>query len=332
MHAQPGTRPRVLLIRFSSIGDIVLTTPVIRSLREAHPDWELHLLVKPGMEAALGANPRLDRIHRWRGAETLRELKQLKFNHILDLQHSLRSLRVRLALGVPASVFPKYNLEKYLLVRFKRSLRPIPHVVFRYAETLRPLGVALDGGGLEFFVPPEAEAEAAAQFSAWGLDRQGPVLAVVLGAAHRTKRWPAAHFAELIRLRGGPVLLLGGADARADADAILAQVQAPLADGVGRFSLAVSAALMRRCGAVLTHDTGMMHIAAAFGMQVFSLWGSTVPAFGMTPFRTESVLLEHPGLGCRPCSKLGHPACPLGHFRCMQELAPQQVLRALGKS
>ncbi|MDX2286902.1 MAG: glycosyltransferase family 9 protein [Bacteroidia bacterium] len=330
MRLRPGIRPRILLIRFSSIGDIVLTTPVIRSLREAHPDWELHMLVKPGMEAALGANPRLDRIHRWRGAETLRELKRLDFSHILDLQHNLRSLRVRLALGAPASVFPKYNLEKYLLVRFKRSLRPIPHVVFRYAETLRPLGAALDAGGLEFFVPPEAEAEADAQFRAWGLDRQGPVLAVVLGATYRTKRWPPAHFAELIRLRGGPVLLLGGPDARADADAILAQ--APAADGVGQFSLAVSAALMRRCSAVLTHDTGMMHIAAAFGMQIYSLWGSTVPAFGMTPFRTGHAVLENQGLGCRPCSKLGHDACPLGHFRCMEDLRPQDVLLRMRES
>ncbi|MDX1905540.1 MAG: glycosyltransferase family 9 protein [Bacteroidia bacterium] len=319
---------KILLLRLSSIGDIVLTTPILRSLHKAHPDWEVHYLTKPAFRQVLAHNPYVDKLHlldkNWQAQ--LRLLQAEQFDFVLDLHHNLRTWQIRRALGVPSRAFDKRNFDKYLLVHLKQSLRPIPHVVHRYGDTLKPLGVQLDEGGLDFFLPPELSGVATAILADAGLSAP---MAVVLGAQHRTKRWITAHFVKALNDLGREVVLIGGPDARADADELMAGLRIPCLDAVARYDLLTSAALMRACTSVLTHDTGFMHIAAAFGMQVFSLWGSTVPALGMTPYHTPHVLLENTRLTCRPCSKIGHDDCPLGHFRCMQDLHPDQVVEAI---
>ena len=322
---------KILIIRFSSIGDIVLTTPVIRSLKAAQPETEIHYLTKSAYADLLTPNPHISAVHvleknNWRAL--MRQLRAEQFDHILDLHHNLRSLRVKLALLRPASSFDKYNLTKFRMVRLKTPGLAAPHIVTRYGETLRPLGLDLDGGGLDFFLPENARHTAQALIAQTGWQGGAP-LAVVLGATYATKRWLPEYFAETIESYGKPVILIGGPDARAEAQFIREAVSVPLLDAVGKYSLAEAAALMQGCHAVLTHDTGFMHIAAAFGMKVYSLWGNTVPEFGMTPYRTPHVILETRGLPCRPCSKIGFDQCPQGHFRCMKDLKPAQVLAAL---
>jgi ADP-heptose:LPS heptosyltransferase len=323
------SRKKILILRFSSLGDIVLSSPLIRSLKQARPGWELHYFTKPGFAPALAHNPHLDRLLLLGdlGAQ-LRALREERYDHVLDLHGSLRSLRIRLALGRPASVLDKRNFDKWMLVRRKRTPRPISHIVERYCDTLRPLGVEADGGGLDFFLPGEQEDEARQALAAAGLLRPD-LLAVALGAQHRTKRWIPGHFREALNRLGRPVLLLGGQDARADADEIRSGLRVPCYDSVGKSGLLLSAALMRQAREVLTHDSGFMHIAAAFQMPAYVIWGSTVPALGMTPWRSPHANLEVQGLGCRPCSRLGFDTCPQGHFRCMRDLSPDQVAAAI---
>ena len=100
--------------------------------------------------------------------------------------------------------------------------------------------------------------------------------------------------------------------------AVSKTARSPIHNGCGRYSLHQSASLLRQAAFVVSHDTGLMHIAAAFGQRIYSIWGNTVPEFGMYPFRTEYEALEVPGLPCRPCSKIGFAQCPQGHFRCMR--------------
>ena len=318
---------KVLIIRFSSIGDIVLCSPVIRSLKQADLSYQIHFLTKPTNLPLLKHNPHLDKIHLLSDSfsETLKELKAEGFNYILDLHNNLRSFRIKAALRIPVKSFPKKNFAKYQMVRFKnRSIR-LEHVVQRYGKTLDLLNIKLDDGGLDFFLPKVIEEKAEKLLAEKAEYLKKKPLAVVLGAKHATKRWIPEHFVSLLNGLSEPVMLIGGPDAEEEAAQIENELSIPTWNTVGQFSLLDSAALMKNCTAVISHDTGFMHIAAAFKMKIYSLWGNTVPAFGMYPYKTEYVLIEKQGLSCRPCSKIGFDSCPKGHFDCMRGLSPEEV-------
>ncbi|RMG19633.1 MAG: glycosyltransferase family 9 protein [Bacteroidetes bacterium] len=317
---------KFLIIRFSSIGDIVLTTPVIRCLRKAYPQAEIHYLTKAAFVQVLQYNPHIDHLHLYKDklSDNLRLLKRERFDYILDLHHNLRSLRVKLALRRPAASFDKQNWQKLLMVNFK-SKRKLPHVVERYGQTLKAVGAQLDDEGLEFPVPLQYEQQAVQLLEQHLLAGTSP-LAVVLGATYPTKRWLPAYFVELLNRRGQPVVLLGGKDAALDASMVESGLHIPCMNAVGKYPLLTSVALMKQCQAVLAHDTGLMHIAAALKLPVFSIWGNTVPEFGMSPYKTTHYPLENKQVSCRPCSKIGYKACPKGHFECMKGLKPEAVL------
>lgn len=325
---------KILILRFSAIGDIVLTTPVLRSLKKAHPDWEIHYFTKPGYKDILLHNPHVDHIHTLEAQlrPQLAALRKENFDFILDLHHNLRTLRIKLALGLPSASVDKQNIQKYRLVRFKQKHIRIPHIVQRYGETLQHLGLELDAGGLEFHLPEEKEEWAQNRILEAAQNREkSDWIAVVLGATFATKRWIPDSLVKVLRRLNRPVLLIGGKDSLREGEQIMQKLpdSIPLLNAVGRYDLLGAAALMKQCQEVITHDTGFMHIAAAFGMKVHSIWGNTVPELGMTPYQTPHTLIEQKGLSCRPCSKIGFDRCPKGHFRCMQDITPDQVLQAM---
>ncbi len=323
--------PKYLLIRFSAIGDIVLTSPVIRSLKQARPDAEVHFLTKAGMAPILAHNPYIDQLHLLGKDENLwslaGRLRPEGYDALLDLHGSLRSRTLSLLLQRPRYGFDKANEQKKRLVR-QQPAGSVSHIVTRYGQVLEPLGIRLDDGGLDFFLPAANVSAAESALREANFD-PAPALAVALGATHATKRWPVAYFAQTLNQLGRPCLLLGGKDALNEAAYLRQHLRVPFFDAVGRFDLLTAAALLRSCHDLLTHDTGFMHIGAAFGMKIYSLWGSTVPEFGMTPYKTSFVALETKGLDCRPCSRIGFDTCPRGHFRCMKDLDPGQVLDVL---
>ncbi|MCB9231523.1 MAG: glycosyltransferase family 9 protein [Bacteroidia bacterium] len=194
----------------------------------------------------------------------------------------------------------------------------------RYAKTLEPLGCKLDGEGLDFFCGEAAEKSADEILGECNFSSQ-PV-AMVLGGNFATKKWPAEYAAPLLNQLGQAVILFGGPAEAAEAGQIAADLQVPFLNAAGRFDLLTSAALLRKCRLSIANDTGFMHISAAFGLRTVSIWGNTVPEFGMYPYHTEHLILEEKGLACRPCSKLGHAACPKGHFDCMRRITPERVL------
>lgn len=321
---------KILLIRFSSIGDLVLTTPVLRVLKErAMEPVELHYLVKAPFYDVLRGDPRIDKIHSWGedNGNLMSALKAERFDHVVDLQGSLRSKRVRAALKRPSSSFPKLNRKKWMLVNFGIDRLPRVHVVDRYFEALRPLGAKNDGKGLDLFIPPEEELDPKEK----GIPT--PFLSFSIGAAHGTKRLPEERIVELCRRIELPIVLLGGKEDKERGERIARESGEGVFDLCGELSIPGSASLIRQSAAVLTHDTGMMHIAAAFRRPILSFWGNTIPAFGMTPYmpghEDRSFIFEVEGLSCRPCSKLGHRECPKGHFRCMWDISTEEVLATL---
>lgn len=321
---------KILILRLSSIGDIVLTTPVIRSLRNCHPDSQIHFLTKAAYAPLLAHHPGLDQVHLFDGdmEATLAELKAENFDFILDLHRNIRSRIIKSRLRIPASTYPKDRRKILLHTRFKIGKLPDRHTVDRYAAALVPLNCSLDDQGLDFFLP-DTYLEDAQKLIAQQLPAARPV-AVVLGGKFATKKWPANYFIQLLNDLKRPAILLGGPDEAADAAKIAPALNITHYNAVGKADLLQSAALMAGSSLVITHDTGLMHIAVALKLPTVSIWGSTVPELGFAPYRSPNALVvQHPGLSCRPCSKLGHAKCPKGHFKCMNELTPQMVLKAI---
>jgi ADP-heptose:LPS heptosyltransferase len=325
---------KILVIRLSSIGDIVLTSPVLRCLKQQMPGVSIHFAVKRQFLPVVASNPHIDKIHVFDGdlKAFTRELKQEQFDYIVDLHQNFRSWFIRLNLRTRSSGFPKLNFAKWLLTRLKIDVMPDVHIVDRYFRAAMPLGIRNDGKGLDYFIPREEEIEVTTLPTGFA---QGYV-AFVIGAKHATKRLPEKKIVSICRESGHPFVLLGGKEDAERSEAIAREAGPMVVSFCGKLSLNQSASLIRQAGAVITHDTGLMHVAAAFRKKIISVWGNTVPEFGMTPFMPvdpgNSVIIEVKGLSCRPCSKLGYDRCPKKHFRCMEEIDVQGVVKALSET
>lgn len=317
---------KILIIRFSSIGDIVLTSPVIRCLREQIEGLELHYLSKKGFEPILAGNPHLDKIHLYENSlsDCILELKKEKFDYIIDLHHNLRSLLIKTRLGIRTSSFDKLNWQKWLLVNFKKNFLPPVHIVERYLHTVRFLGVHNDGNGLDYFLLNNYKLEDLLPPS------HQKYISLVIGAQHYTKRLPTEKLTELCRLIKQPIVLLGGPDDLERGNEITEAAGNHVFNGCGKFKLDQSAFLIKMSDQVITHDTGLMHIAAAFNKKILSVWGNTVPEFGMYPYQTDqSYIFEVNKLPCRPCSKIGYENCPLIHFKCMNNINLTDIINQI---
>lgn len=321
-------RMKILVLRFSSIGDIVLTTPVVRCLKQ-QSGAEVHFLTKTAYEQILLPNPHIDRVFSFQKdvREVLPALQAERYDLVVDLHRNLRSFRVKWSLGRPARSFDKLNFEKWLLVNTGIDRLPDVHIAERYMETVRHLGVTYDGQGLDYFIPPEEEVRISGYST--GLS-SGNYVAFALGATHATKRLPTAKAAKICQQMDQPVVLLGG---KAEEEAARAIVGSKVVNLCGRLTLHQSASVVRQAAAVLTHDTGMMHIAAAFRKPIVSVWGNTIPKFGMYPLyptgMDQNSSVEVKGLSCRPCSKIGFDRCPKNHFRCMNDIPDSEILSAI---
>lgn len=307
---------KVLVIRFSSIGDIVLTSPVVRALKE-QANAEVHYLTKTPFIPVLEHNPYIERIHTISSnfEKTIAELKKEKFDYIIDLHHNLRSLRFKKALRVTSFSFNKLNIEKWLLVNLKWNRMPSVHIVDRYLETCKAFGIKNDEKGLDYFIAASDEVS---------LDSLSPIfkngyIGLVIGAQHSTKRLPLKQLAQFCKESTKPIIVLGGKEDAANGWHLEQIDPTRIYNACGKFSINQSASLVKQAALIVSNDTGLMHIASAFKKKVLMIWGNTVPEFGMYPYQTEHVNFEVKGLSCRPCSKIGYEACPKKHFNCMKQ-------------
>ena len=283
---------RFLIIRFSSIGDIVLTTPVVRCLKRQYPNAIIHYLIKPQFKMVIEPNPYINKFHLlqedWDAM--IEELKAESFDYIIDLHHNLRTLRVKKALSVPAFSFNKLNVEKFIFVKLKWNVMPKVHIVDRYLETVATFGVRNDGEGMDYFIPEEARVP----LSDIPHSHHLGFICIVIGASFYTKKLPVYKLQELCQKLHHPIILLGGKEDAAEGEAIASIDPIKVYNACGKFSLHESADLVRQSKLVIAHDTGLMHIAAALKKEVIAVWGSTTPSFGMVPYYGEHFLQRNP--------------------------------------
>ncbi|MBS1681055.1 MAG: glycosyltransferase family 9 protein [Bacteroidetes bacterium] len=313
---------KILIIRFSSIGDIVLTTPVIRCLK-TQTDAEVHYVTKNQYETILKNNPYIDKLFLLKENldVLIADLKKEKYDVVIDLHNNLRTRIVKWKLGVKSYRFNKLNIEKWLMVNFKINKLPDVHIVDRYMATVQSLGVKLDALGLDYFIPENDEVP----WEWFPETHHKGFVAYAIGAQHETKKLPVGRMIELCEKINRPMVLLGGKEDFENGEAVRNAFENQskneiIFNACGKFNLNQSASILKKSDLVFSHDTGLMHIAAALKKEVYSIWGNTIPAFGMYPFRTTYHSLENTNLDCRPCSKIGYHKCPKGHFKCMNEL------------
>lgn len=316
--------PKFLIIRFSSIGDIVLTTPVIRCLKQQVKDAEVHYAMKRNFSEVLEHNPYIDKKYFLEDdlSALISQLKKEKYDYIIDLHHNQRTFLIKKQLGAKSFSFNKLNFEKWLLVNFKINSLPDVNIVDRYMKTVESFGVKNDGLGLDYFISPDDETI----IDTLPENFRNGYIAFVIGAKHYTKQLPAEKIISICQKVSLPIILLGGKEDSAKAEKIIGGLATlnpkhQTLNCCGKFSLNQSAAITKRSNKVITHDTGLMHIAAAFKKEIISVWGNTVPEFGMAPYYGKSEVgnqkSEVRNLSCRPCTKIGFDKCPKGHFNCM---------------
>lgn len=324
---------KILVIRFSSIGDIVLTTPVIRCLKNQIQDVEIHVLTKKKFSSLYKTNPHINKVYEYDDSlkKNIEELRLENYDYIADLQKNKRSLRVTRALHKPHNSFPKLNFKKFLLTTFKINLMPDIHIVDRYFKAVEKLGVKNDYQGLDFFISEKNDYP----LSKLPENFQKGYHAFVIGGTYKTKILPAVKVIEVIKKLNEPVILLGGPDDVERAEEILSAISCQLSaiSLVGKINLEQSASIVKNAKSVLTNDTGLMHIAAAFHKNIVSVWGNTVPELGMYPYlpneKEKCHIIECKDVKCRPCSKLGFKECPKRHFKCMMEIDSDTVVDKL---
>jgi len=327
---------KILVLRFSSIGDIVLTTPVVRALKTQIDNAEIHYCTKSNYASLVEPNPYIDKVFTLGDSlnELVNKLKEENYDSLVDLHNNLRTRIIKFRLGVNSYTFDKLNKEKWLMVNLKINHLPNKHIVDRTLEAVKSLGVKGDNLGLDYFIPEKDEVPLE-----WLPEtHQEEYVVYAIGAQHATKRLPLQRMIELCDKINKPIILLGGKedaetgeqiaaffernDASEHYEAKLEELgkRAHIYNGCGKFNLNQSASLVKQAKYVFTHDTGLMHIAAAFKKEVFSIWGNTIPMFGMYPYQTKFTVLENNKIDCRPCSKIGHNKCPKGHFKCMNDM------------
>ncbi|HEY0679765.1 MAG TPA: glycosyltransferase family 9 protein [Chitinophagaceae bacterium] len=359
---------KFLIVRFSSIGDIVLTSPVVRCLKTQVATAEVHFLTKRSFAPLFAANPYISKMHYLDEdiGNIIEELKREDFDYVIDLHHNLRTLKVKRALGKKSFSFNKLNVEKWVYTTFKWNVLPNAHIVDRYMETVRSFGIKNDGKGLDYFIPDSEHVKEsdipAAQLAGY--------VGLVIGGAHSTKKYPIHKWKELCQRLDHPVILLGGKEDQPAGEVIAAADPVKIYNACGKFSLNESADLVRRSKLIISNDTGLMHVAAAFNRPVISLWGNTVPEFGMYPYYSSNSVMpditgvrhaakadkreivsskrvsatgnkeiiatdgmydvaEVKNLSCRPCSKIGYDQCPLGHFKCMERISIESLIERI---
>lgn len=312
---------KILIIRFSSIGDIILTTPVIRCVKKQFPDAEVHYVTKEVFKSILIHNPYIDKVHTFKEdiSELYEQFKAENFDVVIDLHKNLRSLRLKQKLKAKNYSFDKLNLQKFLAVNFKQINKlPNKHIVDRYFDAVAPLGIKSDGKGLDHFIHQNDRVDVSSLLTD---HLQKTFVALVVGGSYFTKKIPLNKLSEICKNSKLPIIVLGGKEDKPVGDEL--QNQFPqLINTCGQYTINQSASIIEQAEWVVSSDTGLMHIAAAYNKKIISMWGNTIPEFGMSPYlpNLENKILEVKNLSCRPCSKLGYKKCPKGHFKCMNDL------------
>jgi len=315
---------KILVIRFSSMGDIIYTTPVVRCLKKQLPDAEVHFITKPAFKYIYDNNPYVDKLLLLKPSlkETIKDIQAEDYDHIVDLHNNLRTAIIKLSTWIPSSTYQKQTIRKWLSLKFNLKLIPPVHLVDRYMKAVQVLGVKNDDQPIDYYIKAEHQLSTLLPPS-----HQNGFVAFIIGATHFTKRMPNDKIISICKKIDLPVVLLGGNDVKANGDEIAAAIGEKIYNACGITSLDESVFLVSKADKIIGFDTGLTHIAEAFDRPIVSVWGGTVPELlGVQPYKVKEALVSGVDIECRPCSKFGLPACPLGHFKCMRDINERQVI------
>ncbi len=317
------SKAKILVLRFSSIGDIVLTSPVMRILQEQLDGGaEIHFVVKSKFQSIVAQNPRVSKVFTFDKSiqEVIPALELEGYDYIIDLQNNVRSRIIKRRLKSLAFSVDKRNFAKFLWVQWGVKGH-ISHIVERYIQTLKTLGLKDDGKGLEYYYSQDEEVP----------NQWGEYTAIPIGATYFGKRPDALHWKAIIQQIPGKKILLGGKE---DVEVAheLESIEGVF-NGVGIWSLGQSASVLKYAKMVLCGDTGLMHIASAFEKPIISIWGCTRPGLGMYPWRPgkNSVQIEPEGRGTKPCSKLGNKCSHGESDRCIHHISLCKIKEAANR-
>jgi lipopolysaccharide heptosyltransferase II len=318
---------KILIIRLSSLGDVLLTTPLIRNIKKKNPAIHIDFVVRDKFFEAVQNNPNLNEIYKYVNSKSEKEglftsLSSKKYDLVIDLQNNLRSKEILRQVHSKVLHFNKSNFKKFLLVHFKINLlKDAPQIPARYAEAA---GIDnLDNEGLDFYTE---------NLPNTFLKKDIKYVGLCPGAKHFTKRWPKEYFIDLgkiLEAAGYKIVLFGGAEEIQ----ICNEIESALSSAINlsNTSLLQVGTDMKMCKAIYTNDSGLMHLASAVGVPVIAFFGSTVKEFGFFPYKTNSIVLENSNLSCRPCTHIGRKSCPKTHFKCMLEIKPELAYSSLTK-
>jgi len=313
---------KILVIRFSSMGDIIYTTPVVRCLKKQLAGAEVHFLTKPAFKYIYDNNPYVDKLLLLKDSlsDTINEIKAEHYDYIIDLHNNLRTALIKLNVRVKSSTYKKQRIRKWLSLKFKLKLVPPEHLVDRYLKVVAFLGVKNDEQPIDYYIKADHQLNKLLPSS-----HHNGYIAFIIGATHFTKRMPNYKIINICKQLKYPVVLLGGNDVKANGDEITTQTD-NVYNACGITTLDESVFLVSKAINVIGFDTGLTHIAEAFNVPIASVWGGTVPELlGVQPYKVKEVLVAGIELSCRPCSKFGLEKCPLGHFKCMNDMPEEPI-------
>ncbi len=332
-----GPPPRILAVRFGSIGDLILITPLLRALRSRHPEAFLAVVTKDAYRPLLSDNPNIDQVVGLAPDAPLTalaaQLRAERFTHHLDLHGNLRSRALRWLVPGRWRGYPKHRWARAVLIRTKRNVYPAgtPAVAERMFAAAGDLDVTPDGQPADLFVAPAEQGRVDQWLRDHGLGGDRPFIVAAPMAAHATKRWPLTRWRDLVAgltSSGVGVVVVGGP---ADVEACRNVAEAGTTGtgiAAGAMGLQGTAGLLVRAAAAVAGDTGVMHMSTAVGTPVIALFGPTAEPFGYFPYRAQATVIQR-DLPCRPCTKMGGPSCPLGHHRCLVDIDADEVVAAL---
>jgi ADP-heptose:LPS heptosyltransferase len=320
---------KILVIRFSSMGDIIYTTPVVRCLKKQIPGAEVHFLTKPAFKYIYDNNPYVDKLLLLKPTlfETIRDIKAEHYDYIIDLHNNVRTTLIKINAHVKSSTYKKQPVRKWLSLKFHLKLVKPIHLVERYMQAVSFLGVKNDEQPIDYYIKADHQIKQLLPAS-----HQNDYVVFIIGATHFTKRMPNEKIINICREINHPIVLLGGNDVKANGEEIASKVNS-VYNACGITSLDESVFLVSKAKTVIGFDTGLTHIAEAFDKPIVSIWGGTVPELlGVQPYKVKEALVAGVDLPCRPCSKFGLEKCPLGHFKCMNDMPENVIVDFANKS
>jgi heptosyltransferase-2 len=330
---------KILIIRFSSMGDVILTSPLTELTKKIFPNAKIDFCVKRKYSYFVKSNKTInnviiadDELKYSSLKKLIKQIKQTKYDLIIDAQNNLKSFYIRLLIQGNKLVFNKHSFKKLLLVKFKINLlRNSKPIINRYKSILKDYALRNEIDATELpsvFLNKESEQKIENFLNEISIPKDSKKICIPIVSGHFTKTYPKEYYAELInKFSANTVFFLIGIERdKNTADYIIENVNKGNAYNLcGSLASEDLVSLLNRCDIIIGGDTGPIHIAESLNKPLIMLAGSSVKEFGFYPQNNKAIVIENNNIKCRPCSHIGKSKCPKGHFKCMKDLYPETV-------